>query len=137
MASGPQCADLSWTLCDRNGYFFCLPGYTCYGANDGTRDGCGDPDYILQDGEYSVSFSSQLLATPTSATASFTTRSPDSVSSSPLASNLLLPSASSHAESSGESTSGQLSTSDIIAIAIGVSIGLVSFVGAYYTAIIY
>lgn len=84
-----------------------------------------------------LSFSSQLLATPTSATASFTTRSPDSASSSPLASNLLLPSASSHAEGSGESTSGQISTSDIIAIAIGVSTGLVSFVGAYYTAIIY
>ena len=58
LSASPRCANQTWTLCSNNGFFCCLPGYQCYSKGD--TDGCGEPGYVLKEGESPVSTFSQI-----------------------------------------------------------------------------
>ena len=132
-------------MCDNGGYFCCLPGFTCYSWNEGKYDGCGEPGYMLGDGEIPLSTVTQVnqmtsttgAASQSSPTTQFSESSSGSSATSATAST---PSteqsstpASSSQGSSGKPSSG-LSTDGSIAVGIGAPMGIATIVAAYYTA---
>ncbi len=116
VASGPWCGDPTWILCNNNnGYFCCLPGQTCYSV--GGTDGCASPGYELAQGEQPLVTINQVQRPVATASISASTS----------------PSATPSPTTAAQVSSSGLSTSDKIAIGIGVPVGLATVVGTWIT----
>ena len=120
MSAGPWCADPSWTLCNNNGYFCCLPGQTCY--NEDNVDGCAEPGQKLSNTQQALQvIHQQPRSVASTSTTSTSTGTPTSSSTTTAPSS----------NQSSSANSGGLTISDKIAIGIGVPVGLATILGAW------
>lgn len=107
LATKPRCADPSWILCDNNGYFCCQYGEKCY--NHTNTDGCASPEFKLGPHDIVLPTVQQAVRTAeaSSTAKSFATPTPE------------------------PATDGGLSTSDKIAMGVGVPVGVATILGTW------
>lgn len=129
VASGPWCADPTWVLCDNNGYFCCLPGLTCY--NDSNIDGCAYPGYQVRANQQVLPALHQVPRSVASTTTTTSSAASSATSNTTSLYSAQQPSTASSTPSQG--SSGDLSTSDKIAIGIRVPVGSATSLGVWVT----